>query len=199
MYTTIKRLIDLAGSIIGMFILFPIFMMIPLFIKLDSKGPVFYTQERVGKNGKIFKIYKFRTMIHNAEKIGPQISKIEDHRITGPGKFLRRYKLDEIPQLINVIKGEMSLVGPRPEVPEYINYFLKDYQEVLKVKPGMTDYASIEFKNENEMLNGIENIEEKYFNEILPVKIEYYKKYVREKSIVKDLGLIFKTMIEIIK
>ncbi len=199
MYSFIKRVIDLLGSIIGLAILLPFFLLIMIIIKLDSKGPVFFKQDRVGREERLFKIYKFRTMVQNSEKIGPQISKIDNHRITRTGRFLRKYKLDEIPQLLNVLKGEMSLVGPRPELPKYVKSYDRDYKEILEVKPGITDYASLEFKNENEMLDGLEDVEDRYINDILPVKIEYYKKYIKEKSIIKDFGLIFRTIIRIFK
>ncbi len=190
---------DLIGSIIGLVILFPIFLTIIILIKIDSKGSVFFSQYRLGKDGKIFKIYKFRTMVQNAEKIGPYVSKKDDHRITKIGKFLRRYKLDEIPQLLNVLKGEMSLVGPRPEVQKYVEAYKEDYKKILSVKPGITDFASLEFKNENEILNNLENIEDRYLNEILPIKIKYYHKYISEKNILIDIKLIFRTLFEIIK
>jgi lipopolysaccharide/colanic/teichoic acid biosynthesis glycosyltransferase len=153
----------------------------------------------VGKDGTLFRIYKFRTMVEDAEKLGPQVSKIDDRRITRVGNFLRKYKLDEIPQLLNVLRGEMSLVGPRPEVPRYVEKFGEDYREILRVKPGITDYASLRFREEAKILNQHEDVEDKYLKEILPEKIEYYKRYIRDRSIARDLGLIFKTLIHIIK
>lgn len=193
-----KRLLDLLGSLFGFFIFLPVVVIITIQIKLNSQSSVFFKQTRVGKNGKLFKIYKFRTMVENGEKIGPQVSKADDPRITKVGEFLRKYNMDEIPQFINVFKGEMSLVGPRPEVPKYVEAYLKDYKEILKVKPGMTDYATLEFIEENKFLKDIENHEEKYLKEILPVKIRYYKKYIKEMSLVNDFKIILKTIGRII-
>jgi len=199
MYQFIKRAVDIAGSLFGCIILSPFFLTIMLLIKMDSKGPVFFRQIRVGKNGELFKIYKFRTMVDKAEEMGPLISKGDDRRITGTGRFLRKYKLDELPQLFNVLSGKMSLVGPRPEVPRFVNTYRDQYEIILKIKPGMTDYASVKYKNENDILNGVENVEEKYIRDILPRKITYYEKYIREKNIAKDIKIIFRTIVEIFK
>jgi lipopolysaccharide/colanic/teichoic acid biosynthesis glycosyltransferase len=195
----VKRAIDLFFSSVGLIILSPLFIFLIILVRVDSKGPIFFRQERVGKDGTLFRIYKFRTMVEDAEKLGPQVSKIDDRRITRVGNFLRKYKLDEIPQLLNVLRGEMSLVGPRPEVPRYVEKFGEDYREILRVKPGITDYASLRFREEAKILNQHEDVEDKYLKEILPDKIEYYKRYIRDRSIARDLGLIFKTLIHIIK
>jgi len=138
-------------------------------------------------------------MVENADKLGAQVTRSDDPRITKIGKVLRKYKLDELPQLINVLKGEMSLVGPRPEVPKYAKFYKDDYDEILKVKPGITDYASIEYRNENELLAGAEDVEKVYLEEILPKKIEYYKKYLRDISFLTDLKLILRTIWGILK
>ena len=194
-----KRIFDTIVAGLGLFFLFPVFIVIAVLIKLEDGGSVFFRQERVGQNWKTFKIYKFRTMVEDAEKLGAQVTTGDDPRITRIGRLLRKYKLDELPQLINVVKGEMSLVGPRPEVPKYAKLFKRDYDEILKVKPGITDFASIEYKDENELLRGISNPEEVYVNEILPEKIKYYKKYIKRISLLTDFILILKTLWRIIK
>ena len=195
----VKRLFDIVCSSLGLILLAPFFVVVAILIKRDSSGPVFFRQTRVGQFGKPFRIYKFRTMCTDAEKKGAQVSTGDDPRITGIGRFLRTYKIDELPQLLNVVSGEMSLVGPRPEVPKYVDAFKEDYAEILTAKPGITDYASLEFKDENELLKGAEDPEKKYIDEILPVKIEYYKKYLREQSLSTDLKLIFLTLAGIIR
>ena len=193
-----KRIFDLIFVIPGLLVLFPVFVFAALWIKNDSRGPVFFRQERVGKAGKPFLIFKFRTMVADAESLGAKITVEKDPRITRSGVFLRKYKLDELPQLINVLKGEMSLVGPRPEVPEYVAYWPVDmYELILSVPPGITDYASIEFRNENELLEGVANPVEAYIREIMPVKLDYYERYVRERSILLDLWLILRTIFTI--
>ncbi len=195
----IKRFIDIILSLSGLILLFPFFLLIAVLIKKEDGGSVFFRQVRVGQNGKPFKIYKFRTMVENAERLGVKVTKEDDPRITEIGKFLRKYKIDELPQLINVLKGEMSFVGPRPEVPKYVELFRDDYEEILKVKPGITDYASLEYKDENKLLKGVENPEEIYIKEILPVKIKYYKRYIKDISFLTDIKLIIKTIMGIVK
>jgi lipopolysaccharide/colanic/teichoic acid biosynthesis glycosyltransferase len=195
----IKRLFDLFFSVVGLVFLSLVFAIIAVIIKLDSTGPVLFRQVRVGRHGKTFRIFKFRTMVHNADKIGPQVSCGDDPRITNIGSFLRKYKIDELPQLLNVIIGDMSLVGPRPEVPRYVELFKDEYDLILTVRPGMTDYASLEFKDENELLKISNNPEQKYVDEILPVKIEYYKSYLREHSLITDINLIIRTLIGIVR
>ena len=194
-----KRFFDFTASLFGLALLFPIFFVIAILIKVSDGGKVFFRQTRVGQNGKLFKIYKFRTMVEGAERMGAQVTKEDDPRITKIGRFLRKYKLDELPQLINVLKGEMSLVGPRPEVPKYIKFFEEDYKKILRLKPGITDFASLEYKDENALLKGAEDPEKVYLKEILPKKIEYYKKYAKEISFATDLKLILKTLMEIFR
>lgn len=195
----IKRLFDIGASSIGLILLSPILILIAICIKLDSKGPVFFKQVRVGKNKELFKIYKFRTMVTDAEKLGKQITIGNDTRITKVGTFIRKCKLDELPQLINVLNGDMSLVGPRPEVPKYVELY-DDYQEqILLVQPGITDYASIEFRNESEILGESENPESKYINDIMPYKIELNIKYIKNISLYEDLKLITRTIKAIAK
>ncbi len=194
-----KRFFDLVVSLIGLMVFAPFLLIIAVVLKIDSPGLVFFRQIRVGQFGTSFRIFKFRTMVSQAEKLGPQVSSGDDPRITRVGRFLRKYKLDELPQLINVVKGEMSFVGPRPEVPRYVEAYKNDYREILTVKPGITDFASLEFKDENELLKNADDPEKKYLEEILPVKIGYYRKYLKEQSLKTDLTLIIKTIWSIIR
>lgn len=190
-----KRLFDIIFSGLGLFFLSPLFVAISLWIKLDSPGPIFFRQERVGQLGKKFRIHKFRTMIVNAEKCGGQITIGKDSRITKSGFILRHYKLDELPQLIDVFSGKMSLVGPRPEVPKYVNYYPEDVRDlILSVKPGITDLASIEFRDESKLLGQSLDPEKTYTEIILPIKIEYYKNYVLKNNIYDDYLIIKKTL-----
>ena len=195
-----KRLFDFITSFCGLILLFPIFVLTALWIKADSRGPVFFRQARVGFQGIVFRIHKFRTMVSDAEKKGKQITVDLDSRITPAGSFLRKYKLDELPQLIDVLVGDMSLVGPRPEVPKYIDcYSDEEKHDVLSVKPGITDNAAIEFRDESELLASAKDPEAAYINEVLPKKIALYRKYVRERSFFGDVVIIFKTIFSIIK
>lgn len=192
-----KRAFDFIFSFIGLILLSPIFLIISLLIALSSKGGVFYKQTRVGKDNIDFKVYKFRSMIVNADKKGLlSIGKDgRDPRITKIGYILRKYKLDELPQLINVLKGDMSLVGPRPEVRKYVDLYDDNQKEILKVKPGITDIASITFKNENDLLSQSPNPEDYYIQEIMPKKISLSLEYVKTRSLIKDIKLIFKTIL----
>ncbi len=178
----VKRLFDVILSALGLLILFPLLLIIAIWIKLDSSGPIFFKQVRVGKGFKRFYLFKFRSMVSDAAMRGPLITSGDDQRVTRSGRFLRKTKIDELPQLINVLKGDMSIVGPRPEVPKYVELFRNDYEEVLSVKPGITDYASIEFRNEEEVLSSYLDAEEGYIKEVLPRKIELYRKYLKKKS-----------------
>lgn len=190
-----KRLFDLACSLIGLACLAPLLAAIAVWIKFDSPGPVFFRQVRVGQFGKPFRIFKFRTMCVNAEAQGGQITVGEDPRITRSGKFLRKYKLDELPQLLNVFKGEMSLVGPRPEVPRYVEFYPKGLREIiLSAKPGITDFASIAYKDENAVLGQANTPERTYIDEVLPIKLRYYERYVRNRSMWIDIYLIIRTL-----
>lgn len=196
----LKRVMDLFFSFFGLVILSPVFLVIAIWIKIDSKGPVFYRQVRVGKNMEPFKIFKFRTMVHDPHDKGLQLTTSDDKRITRSGRFLRKTKLDELPQLINVLTGEMSLVGPRPEVPKYVGYYPEDVRKiVLSVPPGITDRASLEYKNENELLNLSNDPEQTYINEILPIKLRYYLEYVKNRSLLMDIKIILDTLKELIK
>jgi len=194
-----KLLFDLTFSLIGLIVCLPLLIFITILIKLDSKGSVFFIQKRVGKNFKLFNLYKFRTMVADASQRGLQITADGDPRITRVGRFLRKTKIDELPQIINVLKGDMSFVGPRPEVPKYVEMFRDDYKNILKVKPGITDYAAIEFRNEENVLKKFENPEEGYIKEVLPLKIKLYKKYIEDKNIFSDMKLIVLTLTKIVK
>ena len=195
-----KRLFDFIASFYGLILLSPIFVLAALWIKIDSRGSIFFRQERVGFQGEGFRIHKFRTMVLDAEKKGKQITVGADSRITTVGRALRKYKLDELPQLIDVLIGDMSLVGPRPEVPKYIDCYSDDEKhDVLSVKPGITDNASIEFRDESELLASSKDPEAAYINEVLPKKIALYRKYVRGRSFFGDVVIIFKTIFLIIK
>ncbi len=173
-------------------------IIIAILIKLDSKGPVFFKQVRVTKNGREFKIFKYRTMKIDSDKFS-QITVGKDSRITKVGDFLRKYKLDEIPQLINVLIGDMSLVGPRPEVPKYVALYTEEQREILKVRAGITDYASIEFSNENDILANETDPEKAYIEKIMPRKIELNKKYLSEISVMTDIKIILLTIKKILK
>lgn len=195
----IKRVFDIIVSFLGLIMLSPMLLIVSLAIKVDSKGPVFFKQKRVGKNKKIFEIYKFRTMVTDAEKLGKQITVGNDNRITRVGKFIRKCKLDEFPQLINVLKGEMSLVGPRPEVPRYVDLYDEYQSQILLVQPGITDYASIEYRNENEILGKSENPEKTYIEDIMPIKIDLNMKYIKNISLSEDIKLIINTILVILR
>lgn len=191
----IKRLFDFCASGIGLILLSPILLLIAALIRLDSHGPIFFRQERVGQFGRLFKIHKFRTMVVDAEAMGMQITVGVDPRITKVGEFLRRYKLDELPQLIDVLFGDMSLVGPRPEVPRYVACYPQELRElVLSVRPGITDRASIEYKDESKILGCATDPHQAYVNEVLPIKLGYYAEYVRNRSLLGDIGIIISTI-----
>jgi len=193
-----KRGLDILIALIGLIGTFPIWLPIALLIKWEDGGEIFFKQIRIGKDGKKFKIYKFRTMVMDAEKEGKQITLKKDRRVTKIGKFLRKSKLDELPQLINVLKGEMSIVGPRPEVPKYVQLFEKEFKDILKIKPGITDIASITFIDESELLTG-PNPEQVYLNQILPKKIQLAKEYLDQISLLTDLKIIFQTILKIVR
>lgn len=195
----LKRSFDILFSFIGLIILLPFFIIIALFIVFDSKGGIFYIQKRVGLNQKEFKIFKFRTMCSNAEKKGLLTVGYHDSRITKVGYFLRKFKIDELPQLINVLFGTMSFVGPRPEVKKYVDLYSNEQLKVLSIKPGITDYASIEYSNENEILANSENPDKTYIEEIMPAKLVLNIKYINEMSFIIDLKIIFNTFFRITK
>ena len=188
-----KRLFDIIASGLGLIVLSPLFIILAVWIKLDSKGPVFYRQVRVGKDNKDFRIFKFRSMRVGSDKGSLVTIGGRDPRITRSGYLIRKLKLDELPQLINVFVGDMSLVGPRPEVRHYVDYWTPEQMHVLDVRPGITDPASIKFRNENELMEKAENPEEYYINVIMQEKLKLYLEYVRNHSFWGDIGLILKT------
>lgn len=194
----LKRIFDITLSLLGLILLLPFMLIIAILIKIDSKGSVFFKQVRVTKNGREFKIFKYRTMRVGSDKYS-QITVGKDDRITKIGLFLRKYKLDEIPQLINVFIGDMSLVGPRPEVPKYVALYTEEQREILKVRAGITDYASIEFSNENDILADEADPEKAYIEKIMPRKIELNKKYLSEISVITDIEIILLTIKKILK
>jgi lipopolysaccharide/colanic/teichoic acid biosynthesis glycosyltransferase len=192
-----KRLFDIFFSALGIIICTPFFIIAAILVKLDSSGPILFTQERIGKNFKPFNIYKFRTMKKVGEQDGPKITISGDNRITGIGRLLRKYKIDELPQLFNVLKGDMSFVGPRPEISEYVNLFKTAYGKLLSIRPGITDPASICYSNEEILLSGSDNWEENYRKIVLPEKIKLSLQYVDNHSIITDIRLIVKTFLKI--
>lgn len=191
----IKRAFDCVFSFLGLVILSPLLIAAAAAIKLTSPGPVFFRQERVGRRFRPFFILKFRTMVPDAPNLGRQITAGRDPRITRIGHLLRRTKVDELPQLINVFKGEMSFVGPRPEVPRYVDMFRDDFEQLLTVRPGITDLASLKYRHESEILGQSRDPEVTYTREVLPDKISLAKEYIRRSSLWFDLSLIFKTLL----
>ena len=194
-----KRLFDIVSSGFGLIILSPLFIILAIWIKMDSKGPVFYRQVRVGYKNKDFRIFKFRSMRVGADKGSLVTIGGHDPRVTRSGYFIRKFKFDELPQLINVFLGDMSLVGPRPEVRHYVDYWTPEQMHVLDVRPGITDPASIKFRNENELMEKAEDPEKYYIEVIMQEKIKLYLEYVEKHSFFYDLGLIFKTFWVIVK
>lgn len=192
----LKRAFDIIVSALGLLVAAPLMAAIAVAIKIGSPGPVFFRQERVGRDFKRFKILKFRTMVVDAPKLGGQITQgNDDPRITPIGKFLRKTKLDELPQLINVLRGEMSFVGPRPEVPRYVELFRDDYVEILRLRPGITDPASLKYRDEGAILAQAADHEAAYVEQILPDKIALAKEYVRSRTLTHDVVLLFRTVL----
>jgi len=189
-----KRAFDIFASATGLFFLLPLLALLAVLVRLEDSGPVFYRGLRTGRFGKPFRIFKFRTMVLNADKIGGPSSSSDDPRITRVGKFLRRYKLDELPQLINVIRGEMSLVGPRPEVLEEVRLYTPEEMQLLDILPGITDWASIQFRNEGEILRGSPDPHQAYREKIRPEKIRLGLEYVRNHTFTTDCKIILKTL-----
>ena len=194
----LKRVFDFLVSAIGILVLLFPGLLIALLIVSDSRGGIFFRQKRLGRDFAPIYVFKFRTMVADAEQRGPKVSTSNDPRITRVGGFLRRYKLDEVPQLINVLLGDMSLVGPRPEVEEYINHYREEYREILSVRPGITDQASIDYIDEGSLLKDAPDPEALYLSEILPAKLELNRAYIANWSLSKDLVIIFTTIRKII-
>ncbi len=196
----IKRIFDIVASFVGLLLLSPLLIIITFLIKRDSKGPVFYRGVRVGRKGKKFKIFKFRTMVPEADRIGGPSTSADDTRLTEVGKFLRKRNLDEFPQLINVLKGDMSFVGPRPEIPQEIEQYPEEQKNViLSVRPGITDLASLKFPHEEEILKGSKDAHQAYREKIQPEKIKLGMKYVKERSFWLDIKIIIKTIFTALK
>ncbi len=194
----LKRLFDIFFSSIGIIILSPILLFIGLWVLLDSPGGVFFRQVRVGKNGTNFRLFKFRSMRVGSEAKGQLTVGAADSRITPSGLFIRKYKVDELPQLLNVLIGDMSLVGPRPEVPRYVAMYNAEQRRVLEVRPGITDFASIEYVNENELLAKAAEPEKMYIEEIMPAKLKLNMKYIQEQGLATDFSIIFNTLRKIV-
>lgn len=193
-----KRTFDVIISLLSLLILAPLLILVSILIKLTSPGPVFYRATRVGKGGVPFKLYKFRSMNVAADEVGPRITAQGDSRITPVGHWLRRLKIDELPQFINVLKGEMSVVGPRPEDPHYVNAYTSEHRRVLDVRPGVTSPASVRYRHEEQLLSG-GDWEEKYIEEILPKKLQIELDYLRKRSLFTDLKIIWDTFVALFK
>jgi lipopolysaccharide/colanic/teichoic acid biosynthesis glycosyltransferase len=193
-YSIVKRVFDILFSLTGLLLALPLMLAIAVLIKLDSKGPVFYRGFRVGKDGEPFEMFKFRTMVVNADQIGGSSTPNDDPRITQIGRFLRKQKLDELPQLINVLRGDMSVVGPRPQVQWAVDEYTVEEEQVLSVRPGITDYASLRFSNEGEILEGSANPDKDYMEKIHPEKMRLSLEYVKNRSLLIDIKIIIQTI-----
>jgi len=194
----LKRCFDICAAAVGLLLLSPLLLAIAVWVKFDSPGPVFYRQVRVGKGGRDFHLWKFRSMRPDADKLGLLTVGGRDPRITRSGYFIRKYKIDELPQLFNVISGDMSLVGPRPEVRRYVDLYSAEQRQVLNARPGITDYASIEYRNENELLAASADPEFTYIHEVMPAKLKLNMKYIREQGLGTDLKIILRTLHRIV-
>lgn len=194
-----KRLFDIVVSIIILCVFFPFGLILSIAIALESRGGVFYRQERIGKNGIPFKLLKFRSMRVDSDKTGKLTVGMRDSRITRTGYFIRKFKLDEFPQFVNVLLGDMSVVGPRPEVKEYVDLYTEEQQKVLSVKPGITDYASLEYFKENELLGKSDDPQKTYIEEIMPAKLALNKKYIDNPTLGQDLKIMWATFMKIIR
>lgn len=199
----IKRIFDIIFSLLLLILLLPVLVLLAIAIKIDSKGPVFYRQERITKNGKSFRIFKFRTMVQNADKIGSLVTVGNDSRITRIGKVIRKIRLDELPQLINILKGDMSFVGTRPEVKKYVEKYTDEMMATLLMPAGVTSYASIMYKDEDEVISNLQKygktVDEIYIEDVLPEKMKYNLEYIRKFSFGYDIRLCFKTVIGVLK
>ena len=195
-----KRFLDVLMSSIALLVLLPVFIAVALIVKIAGvKGPVFFTQVRIGRDRQPFKLYKFRSMVQDASSLGSGVTSSRDKRITGIGRILRKTKLDELPQLLNVLLGDMSIVGPRPEIETFIDKYPDDYTVILQVKQGLTDYATLKYRNEEEILSQYEDAEEAYVRLILPDKISLGKKYIEEMGFILDMKIIIKSVVEVIR
>jgi lipopolysaccharide/colanic/teichoic acid biosynthesis glycosyltransferase len=190
----LKRAFDLVASGAGLVILSPVFLIIAVAVRLNSQGPIFYCAQRVGRHGKEFRLYKFRSMIADADQKGPAITSARDNRITSVGRFLRRIKLDELPQLLNVLRGDMSLVGPRPEDPRYVALYTPEQRAILQYRPGITSMASLTYRKEEQLLSG-QDWEQMYIDEVMPAKLALDLDYGRRATLWSDIGLILRTIV----
>ncbi len=193
-----KRVFDVAMALFGLIVLVPVFLIIGVWIKASSPGPIFYRARRVGRNGLLFSLYKFRSMVVNADRLGVGITAGDDPRITRPGRFLRRTKLDELPQLINVLKGDMSLVGPRPEDPRYVATYTAEQRRVLTVRPGITSWASVQFRHEEQLLSA-STVDDVYRREIMPQKLALDLDYIARRSFWLDTRILLHTLLALFK
>ncbi len=198
MYRHMKRAFDFVVSMLGLIVLGPVLAAVATAIKVESRGPVFYRGLRAGRHGKPFRIFKFRTMVMNAEALGSASTPEDDRRITRVGHFLRKLKLDEVPQLLNVLRGEMSLVGPRPQVPWAVEQYTPEERTILGVRPGITDPASVRFRNESELLRGSMDPDKDYFEKIHPEKMRLSLEYVRKQSFLLDCKILLQTMLVVV-
>lgn len=189
-----RRIIDFCAASVGLIVLSPLFLVVALWIKLDTPGPVFYQAQRIGRNGTPFGLYKFRSMVVNADKVGPGITVADDQRVTTSGRMLRKYKIDELPQLINVFKGNMSLVGPRPEAPQYVALYDQRQRDVLAVRPGITSPASLQYRDEESLLQS-EKWEDVYVGQIMPHKIDIELQYLQQRTLASDIRLVLQTLL----
>jgi lipopolysaccharide/colanic/teichoic acid biosynthesis glycosyltransferase len=190
-----KRIFDLVVALLGLILLLPVLLIVGILIVLDSAGSVFYLGDRVGKDGKPFKIFKFRTMVIKADQMGSALTHGGDPRVTRVGRILRQWKIDELPQLINVLRGEMSIVGPRPESPGYVEHYTPEQRQVLRAKPGITGLTQIKFRHEESLLNQYEDREQAYINTIMPYKLALDLEYIKMQSFLVDLSLILQTFL----
>lgn len=193
------RAFDTVASFGGIIVLSPLLLLTGVAVKVSSKGPVLYSQERVGRNQKIFRIHKFRTMVQGADKMGTLVTVSNDQRITKVGRILRRTKLDELPQLFNVLLGDMALVGPRPEVKRYVDHYDENALQLLRLRPGVTDLASIEYSQESDLLDSSEDVEKTYIKEIMPEKHALNYAYIREMNLLNNIKVMFKTLGKLLK
>jgi len=192
----VKRLFDLLFAALALFVLLPLFIILAILLKIDSQGPVFYRPQRVGLDGRLYRLFKFRTMVPRADEVGPGITRHGDPRITRVGRWLRKFKLDELPQFINVLLGDMSVVGPRPEDPDYVDEYTQDQRRILEVKPGVTSAASLQYRDEESLLVG-EEWEGVYLNQVMPDKLRIDIEYMRDRTFFSDLGIIWRTFLAI--
>ncbi|MCL6576105.1 sugar transferase [Kyrpidia sp.] len=193
-----KRCFDFFCAVLGLVLLSPVFLVVAVLIRLENRGPIFYLQERIGYRGRPFRIFKFRTMVLNADRMGPSLTVGQDPRVTRVGTVLRKYKLDELPQLVNVLLGEMSLVGPRPEIAKYVDLYSPEQRRVLDLVPGITDPASLKYRNEAELLSASSDPERVYITNILPDKIRINLEYADRATVLRDIGVVIRTLLTVI-